>query len=99
MKTKELRDKIADLILAEATPEEFVALFQSQLREVLGRVRLEEDEGMLYFNDNSPETARFSDHDVGVWSSDKAVGFNAGFNQAVSDLNKKIDEELKKSDD
>ena len=54
---------------------------------------------MLYFNDNSPETARFSDHDVGVWSSDKAVGFNAGFNQAVSDLNKKIDEELKKSDD
>ena len=43
MKTKELRDKIADLILAEATPEEFVALFQSQLREVLGRVRPEYD--------------------------------------------------------
>ena len=39
MKTKELRDKIADLILAEATPEEFVALFQSKLRAVLERLK------------------------------------------------------------
>ena len=36
--TKELRDKIADLILAEATPEEFVALFKSQLRESLREI-------------------------------------------------------------